>query len=220
MKLLLSCSAVFFSSFIQAQIVSGPDTVNEEEVTELSAVQTSAGTFLAACMTRHSSGMDAMKIYRSADNGITWDSVFFAGSPNFLIKYPDPVLCTDNSGNVYAAVMVGNSSYYDIWLYRSTDDGLTWSFISKPYGKSDLFCDLPSITSTANGFVYASYSAGMSHIAFRRSKDGGLTWPDSANFSPALSGGNVYPSHLDWTIGNRLCLSFADYTNTAIRCAR
>jgi hypothetical protein len=218
MKLLASLLFLVISSFsLQAQIVAGPDTVNEEMVTELSAVQTKTGTFLAALMIgKNTSNGVAMIIYRSTDNGATWDSVYIKKWPNYLVQFPDPVLSTDAAGNVYAACMGGNSTYYDIWFFKSTDDGLTWNFVSKPYGNSDLFCDLPSLSSRGNGLVYCSYSAGNPFITFVRSSDGGNTWTNSHNFPPPLPGGNVYPSHLDWTINNKLCLSYADMTNPTI----
>ena len=206
---ILSCSA------LRAQITAGPDTVNEVMVTELSAIQTVNNTFIAALMIEHGAGTDAMIIYRSTDNGATWDSVFIKKGPNFLTKFPDPVLTTDAAGNVYAAVMGGNGSYYDIWIFKSTDDGLTWNFVSKPYGNSDLFCDLPSISARGNGLVYCSYSAGNPFITFKRSLDGGNTWVNAQNFPPP-TGGNIYPSNLNWTVNNRLCLSYADYSQANI----
>ena len=207
---------VFFMS-VKAQ-VSQPDTVNYEPVTELQSVQTPAHTLIAALMV--AAPNPYFVIYRSTDNGATWDSVFYYGADADFLASPDPVLTADAAGNIYVAVMrtqpMAGGFTAHMWIYKSTDDGLTWTMSTPSYADID-FADYPSITSLGDGLVYHSYThytMDTSYITFKRSFDGTATWADSTNFAalpPPFSGYDAIGSDLGWSKENRLCLSYGDY---------
>ena len=119
------------------------------------------------------------RIIRSTDYGITWtansvvvNSVFGAGNPGVI------VYC----GN--GIVLVFDSAAY---LYRSTDYGVTFSWISQmatagvPNG--GCYC--------GNGIVV---TAGSTY--FHRSTDYGLTWKEAALPTDLITVGFAYPNYL------------------------
>lgn len=192
---------------------TGPDTVNRKMVTELSSIQTVKNTFLVATMFGgNGQGQSYFTIYRSTNNGAKWDSVFTRKGSTVFLSNPDPVLGTDSIGNVYCAVMaipVGGYGEYDIWMYRSTNDGLTWSLASKP-DSSGTFDDFPAVLGSGNGHVFLSFTRGTP-IVFMRSFDGGLTWQDTLVFQKKKQGSyqvGEMCSSLGWTVNHNLCISY------------
>lgn len=200
---------------VQAQI---PDTINTEAVTELQTVETPANTFITALMINNADYHSRTVIYRSTDNGITWDSVFSYGADADFYATPDPVLTVDSAGNVYMVVMrhlpINYGFTAHLWNFRSVDDGLTWSLESMPYNGT-AFADFPSLTSLGNGLNYLSYThyeADTSYIRFIRSFDGGSSWVDTSTFGTLPgSGWTAVGSDLGFSYNNKLFLSYGDY---------
>lgn len=200
---------------VQAQI---PDTINTSAVTELQTVETSANTFITALMINDVNYHSRTVIFRSIDNGVTWDSVFSYGADATFYATPDPVLTVDSAGNVYLTVMrhlpVNGGFTAHLWVYRSVDDGLTWTLESTPYNGT-AFADFPSITSLGDGLTYLSYThydSDTSYIRFIRSFDGGTTWIDTSTFGTLPSfGWTAVGSDLGFSKDNKLFLSYGDY---------
>ena len=200
---------------VQAQI---PDTINTSPVTELQTVETPANTFLTALMINNPAYHSRTVIYRSTDNGVTWDSVFSYGADADFYATPDPVLTVDSAGNVYLTVMrhlpVTYTFTAHLWVYRSVDDGLTWTLESTPYNGTG-FADFPSITSLGDGLTYLSYTHyewDTSYITFIRSFDGSTTWTDTSTFGTLpFSGWTAVGSDLGFSKDNKLFLSYGDY---------
>ncbi len=97
-------------------------------------------------------------IFRSDDSGAHWSCIGGSGLGKFAsLVVPDPV----QAGTVYAVAGVGASD-----IYRSTDRGGSWSFLSPQPGITVLAAD-PHLA----GRLWTGGSFGA-----HRSDDGGLTW--------------------------------------------
>ncbi|HYV90371.1 MAG TPA: T9SS type A sorting domain-containing protein [Chitinophagales bacterium] len=211
---LLSCFSLIMLN-AHAQI---PDTINTNPVTELQTVETPANTFITALMINDANYHSRTVIFRSTDNGVTWDSVFNYGADADFYATPDPVLTVDTAGNIYLVVMrhlpVNYGFIAHLWLFRSEDDGLTWTLESTPSNDAT-FADFPSITSLGDGLAYLSYThyeSSFSYVQFIRSFDGGSTWNDTSIFETLPGPGwTAVGSDLGFTKNNKLFVSFGDY---------
>jgi photosystem II stability/assembly factor-like uncharacterized protein len=97
-------------------------------------------------------------VYRSTDDGEGWSSVVL----NSLARYSSSIAWGHN-GTVLACIDANPTSYYD--YYRSTNDGLSWSFLSHATGT-----DLMALSPIADmAFKYES-------SVLYRSTNLGLTW--------------------------------------------
>src|ERR1043165_6489295 len=200
---------------IQAQV---PDTINTSPVTELQTVETPANTFITALMINDLNYHSRTVIFRSTDDGVTWDSVFSYGADADFYATPDPVLTVDSAGNVYLVVMrhlpVNGGFIAHLWCYRSEDDGFTWTLESTPSNDAT-FADFPSLTSLGNGLTclsYTHYESNFSYVQFIRSFDGGSTWADTSIFETLTGNGwTAVGSDLGFTKNNKLFVSFGDY---------
>lgn len=105
-------------------------------------------------------GKDAInnraKIIRTTDGGANWTNVFetAVNSGQYL---------THIIYNGIAVIAAGNDG-----IYRSTDQGQTWSFVSVNSGYLDLL-----EYNTANGNIIATYTSSGT---IRESSDNGMTW--------------------------------------------
>ncbi len=219
-SLLFLLTLLAYSAFSQTNI---PDTINAEPVTELQTVQTPLNTLITALMVNNASYWSKTVIYRSTDNGATWDSVFSYGSGGGFNATPDPVLTVDDAGIVYMTAMrhlpLGGGFTAHLWMWRSTDDGLTWSLASTPY-TGNAFADYPSLTSAENGLVYLSYThydPDTSYVRFTSSTDAGSTWANVSTFGTLPnSGWNAVGSDLGWGHNGKLFLSYGDYNYNVV----
>ncbi len=99
----------------------------------------------------------ASGVYRSTDNGSTWDMP----DPNFMSSVYS--LCVTPNGNLFAGSSGGG-------VYRSTNNGSTW-LQAPPYAS------VISLTAAPNGYVYGcfnSVSGGQNGIY--RSTNYGVSW--------------------------------------------
>src|SRR5262249_54487207 len=122
---------------------------------------------------------------RSADGGLTWNTVdFVPGAANKIV--------TDTAGNVYVAGAVGANS----WAIRKGIGGTNFatvdSFAAGPYGAQAIFVH-PSagIFAAGNAPISTNVSKSGTSVYYgwvvRRSTNGGATWSTVDSFS--LSGG-------------------------------
>jgi hypothetical protein len=140
--------------------------------------------------------------YSSLDGGQTWtQGVLEIPFPGYTVL-GDPALTFCNDGTAYYEVLAtanngGGNLTSNVFVYKSTDGGLTWDFLSAPgaivtvsleaYDKSWITCDTSG--SSRDGTLYLEYSnaqrvACNTHpcrvIKIRRSTDHGATWSNEA----------------------------------------
>ncbi len=212
------CASIVCTDAI-AQVFN-PVRLNNRKTTELECVQTPKGIFVAALMnTNMTTGpTDATTtVFRSTDNGATWDSTLHISIDSIFDRTGDPVLAVDSSGVVYLTVMkVINSTPWvgNLWVYRSFDDGKNWKLIAKPYVDSGL-ADYPNMIARGNGEVlisYTNYHANFTPIVeFIRSTDSGRTWSKPIEIKKSGSPGMAVGSDLNWIQGNQCMVAYGDY---------
>ena len=197
--------------------------INHTTVIEMEAVQTPSGAFVTALMesdTAVSSG-NYLAVYRSTDNGVSWDSVtsILNNKPGNIA---DPVMTIDSSG-VISLVAMSNppkNSWNEchLRLYQSIDDGMTWQLKGEPYSGTDM-ADYPQIISSGSGKLHMTYTlyTPNSFINYIASSDGGTTWSTPVTFTAPFGG--FFQSvgcDLGITGNNAFCLAFGDYNHDSI----
>ena len=132
---------------------------------------------------------DAGGVYRSFDYGETWE---YAGLSGYYIK----TLACDSNGNLYS----GSTGNYGIGIYRSQDQGLTWTGL-----KNDVFVESIVITPDDHVYIGCSNEYGTQGGVFA-STDYGDTWE---MINTGLNNENVYglsyaPNGYLYAYGNHL----------------
>ncbi|CAH0173254.1 Exo-beta-D-glucosaminidase [Microbacterium oxydans] len=158
-------------------------------------------------------GVQVYPIYRSTNDGASWTKVAdvnpSATFPTFT-RTAQPFLyeVTQTTGNLAAGtilltgmIMPEDRSSSRLVVYKSTDRGSTWSFLSTiDSGGPAVYDPSPSSTTTtvwepslaidANGGLVAYYSderqkanGVLQAVSYRRSTDGGQTWGSLVNVS-------------------------------------
>jgi hypothetical protein len=137
----------------------------------------------------------------SINGGLTW-------APSQLLPDPlpehtsqsDPVVTSDSSGYFYISStsrQPPNDANRDMIIYRSTDNGITFSYYSKAVpstgsvgeDKEWIFCDPVKTNSTYNNIFISWTSFGSSQgIKFRKSTNAGLNWSSTVNVGDNTSG--------------------------------
>jgi hypothetical protein len=173
--------------------------------------KTNASVMLAGCV---SSG-----IFRSVNGGTTWTNVTQAGQVhNITAIAQDPRSGSESTWYYGTGEALGNSAgatsafYLGQGIFKSTDNGLTWTQLSLTSSTLESF-DSPFdivhriAVDPTNGYVYAA-----AQRVIERSTDGGTTW------SPVLGelGGSTSSGVTDIVItdGGRLYASFAGTAGT------
>jgi len=213
---------IFISLFqfkIHAQVDGDLNTIS---VSELDAIQLPSGTWIAASMENlppNDPDLARGVIYRSIDNGFTWSPVDSLESDIIYDAVADPVISIDNQGNAYLLVMrrlISDPLTVHLILYRSEDDGLSWSIISQPY-IDDKFSDTPHLLIDDLNRFFISYTefsfpplTGLAH--FIKSEDGGLTWTNPTIFE-SLETDNVLGAYLNFSEGGQINLVYNDYSS-------
>jgi hypothetical protein len=135
-------------------------------------------------------------VYRSSDGGQTWTQTALE-RPEGYTTTGDVVVTFCPDGSVYYALLalarIGANEYSGVFVYRSTDGGLSWNFptaVVERVSNFDSITDKPWMTcdttnSPYRGTLYISYS-DPSHTAcsdpncraikFRKSVNQGATW--------------------------------------------
>jgi photosystem II stability/assembly factor-like uncharacterized protein len=142
-------------------------------------------------------------IYRSTDNGVTWQQVSSVGPATSIMFDPT------NSNVAYAAIsdFFGSQTIANTGIYKSTDAGLSWSRVNGS-GTSQLpvagageirLAMAPSSTSTLYATVQAEGSFGpQTPNSIFKSVDGGVSWNAVANLPEYRQKGmvlTVHPTH-------------------------
>ena len=199
--------------------------VNSETVIELQAVQTPAGTFVTAMMEQViANTMPYIVIYRSSDNGVSWDSITsIVNTTAWGLSVADPVMSLDSAGVINLILMYGSNNDFamkkgvigHLHLYQSTDDGRSWQFKGEPYSGNGI-ADYPQLISSGSGKLNLTYmltGGGTDSIQYVASFDSGNTWGAPVSFAALPT-----PDSLSYSVGcdlgiagnNLFCLAFGD----------
>jgi BNR repeat protein len=146
---------------------------------------------------------------RSTDNGGTWKSI--VNLSHNAGDSTDPQIQVSGS-NLYVAwgdLTPGNP---EVFLRRSTDNGVTWKAVKNLSNNSaDSYGPQVAVSGSNIYVAWYDYSPGPSDIFFKRSTDNGVTWKAVKNLSNnagnsysqqlAVDGANVYVVWQDNTPG-------------------
>jgi hypothetical protein len=165
-------------------------------------------------------GVQVYPIYRSTNNGTSWTHVTDVDpSAVFpaLTRTAQPFLfeVTETTGNLTAGtilltgmIMPEDRSSSRLVVYKSTDQGTSWSYLSTiDTGGPAVYDPSPTSTTTtvwepsfaidANGGLVAYYSderqkanGVLQAVSYRRSTDGGQTWGSLVNVSAPTNQGD------------------------------
>lgn len=109
-------------------------------------------------------------VYRSTDNGVTWEERTFSG---FAVHS----LAVDSTGGVYGGTYRvpegGNPDIAHGGVVRSFDNGLTWEVAINGISNSPIY----SLSTDSADFMYA----GTPRNGIFRSTDGGLSWQSASD---------------------------------------
>ena len=152
-------------------------------------------SILVAGANDYRAGPPQCHAYRSTNAGVTWSSQALPGTIGVFAFSGDPSLAYDSLNNIayYECEDFGNT---DIYVYSSTDAGMTWTknlAVLNPFGAFD---DKPWIAvddspdSDFKGNVYLCYTefSGGATIKFARSTDNAATWSAPIAASPTRTG--------------------------------
>lgn len=89
--------------------------------------------------------VSSVSIYRSVDNGLTWQSVYQNNLPYNQVRD----LVIDQTGNLYFTLS-------SLGVFRSTDNGTTWA----PFNEGLDYLDIVSIHASDDGYLYVSPEGG------------------------------------------------------------
>lgn len=161
-------------------------------------------------------GTGRQKQFHSSDSGATWASSELPLQPGTAFQ-SDPALAFLTNGTVFAAtlgVTVTNAVFVEV--FKSTDHGATWSFVTtvSTGGNNDkeLLVSDTHPTSPNKDNLYIAWDVGTG-MRFSRSTDKGATW--SAPMT--LSADNAIGSHLATGPSGELYVAWPDTASRELR---
>lgn len=147
-----------------------------------------------------------VKVLSSIDNGASWTAVGMVSEPDFpTLRTSSPDFIVLPSGDLILGINVDTSksatSHSHIRIYRSTDNGRTWSYLSTAATASNNqgFWEPNFSIATDGGLVltYADETSGCcsQKLMKIRSYDGGATWVDRTNLVALGASNNTDPNY-------------------------
>ena len=220
------CSIIFISTnffCLNSPVLYGQEyeksLVSKDVAIELDAVQTKKGTFIASVMyTDKSEDLRdcQVKFYRSSNNGKSWDSVYSVLAEDIYLRNADPFMSIDSEGNIYVIIMRLPQGFIShLWVYKSTDDGLSWEVAGKPVTGSS-FADYAHVLGGNPGEVFAAYTEynpSPSLIYFTNSTDYAQTWTTPKILIKFSGNFAAVGSDIRWLKGNKIGIAFGDYNH-------
>ncbi len=106
------------------------------------------------------------KIYKSTDDGLTWNLIFQIANEDFLNS-----ITIDNNGNIYIGTQKVNGQMIGD-IFKSSDDGISWNIILDSSIQN--YGIVYKVFNDSNGTIYASTSSPTGGLI--SSSNGGATW--------------------------------------------
>jgi hypothetical protein len=139
----------------------------------------------------------ALRVIRSADRGATWTEHVFSDAAVWMqqgwcahaspcpVAVPYAGIAVDGRNRVYLAYTEGKGKDPSDLLFRSSEDGVSWSeprvlsAAPRPASGDRAACFYPMIAASGDGLVYVVWfddRTGPLNAWAKRSSDGGRTW--------------------------------------------
>ncbi|MFC4311877.1 sialidase family protein [Steroidobacter flavus] len=147
-----------------------------------------------------------VKVFSSLDNGATWTAVGMVSEPDFpTLRTSSPDFIVLPNGDLLLGINVDTSKCATcrshIRIYRSTDNGRAWSYVTTPVTASNSkgFWEPNFSIATDGGLVltYADETSGCcsQKLMKIRSYDLGTTWVDRTNLVALGASDNTDPNY-------------------------
>lgn len=160
--------------------------------------------------------------YTSADNGATWTkhtngasvTGFPAGQVVTSMRFHRGVI-QDADGTLYAPMYAawkntdGTYQVHRSMLMKSTDGGVTWSYLSTIQYTSGLDYNETTIARCKDNSILAIMRNGSNGLKYKRSTDNGATW-GSVNFVPNIPANVGVDPYLQLLPNGVMVLSYGD----------
>jgi hypothetical protein len=142
----------------------------------------------------------SVKIFSSTDNGASFNAVGTIQDPDFVKHTSSPDFIVLPNGNLILGVNVDTTKcttdcYSKIKIYRSTDNGRNWTWLSTPVTASNHegFWE-PNFSIASDGALVITYADETSACCDQklmkiRSTDGGATWTNRENLVALMTTG-------------------------------
>lgn len=147
-----------------------------------------------------------VKVFSSLDNGASWNEVGMVSDPNFpTLRTSSPDFFVLPNGDLILGINVDTSKCTTcrshIRIYRSTDNGRNWSYLSTAATASNSqgFWE-PNFSMANDGAVVLTYADETSGCCSQklmkiRSYDNGATWVDRTNLVAMGASDNTDPNY-------------------------
>lgn len=139
------------------------------DVVKIIANPNRAGTLYAGMGSPNGINFEDGGVFKSVDNGQSW-------VPTGLLKKDVRSLAIDAAGNLYAGVAKEKN------IYKSTDDGKTWTRLELPTSGAPI----SSLAIDKKGNIYAA-EGGSGRNYFWKSADGGKNWTPASGLEDVLT---------------------------------
>ena len=138
-------------------------------------------------------------VLKSTDKGMTFPQqtlVLDCNTDKDCYSFNGQLILDDASGNLYFPAGLADGK--GLWVFKSADQGKTWSKTAVPMSDADQpLALLPALASDAAGNLYADlaiHRGGSFNVYLTRSSDQGATWsPYMAMSGPEASGTELFP---------------------------
>ena len=167
----------------------------------------------------------------STDNGATWVNHAAGAADGGVVNSATAIngfrfhrgIIEESDGSLYAAAYLGfvGDTVHRAALLKSTDGGITWSFLSTIQSTAGVDYTETTVARCKDGSFLAvmrsETSAGLRSLVYRRSTSKGVSWDGATSYLPGLPTNAGVDPYL-WLMPNGiLVLSYGDHQGSAGR---